>query len=193
MRFSDEEYLRAWKEDKIFPKIHQRIFDLFSMTFEAESVIDLCCCTGLIGQHIKEMHGINVVGVEGDPNWIERGKKWGIELPIYELWITPDTLATFLDIIKKEKVTGIVARRCISELFGNDEKGRRLKSPNWPWAEQFSEKILNAGITELWFEGRADQGRSVHPIPGTDEEIQCFSSKYKLAERYQTCAYMIPK
>lgn len=193
MRFSDEEYLRAWKEDGVWPKIHSTIYTLFSSTYEGRSFLDLCCCTGLIGQHIQDVNKAKVVAVEGDPAWIQRGKKWGIDVPVFELWVLPHTLRSFISFIEQNEVTGIVARRCISEIFGNDEKGRHLKTPNWDWAATFTSAILEAGVNEIWIEGRADQGRSTHCIPDTETEAKCFSTGFKVTDRYKTAAYLTPR
>lgn len=193
MRFSDEEYLRAWKEEGVYPKIHDKIYQLFATTCESDSVLDLCACTGLLGQRIQDKMGLNVVAVEGDPAWIERGKRWGTNIPTLEVWVLPNTLKTFTDWIRSNEVTGIVARRCISELFGNDAKGRPLKAPDFVWSKVFTDAILDAGIKEIWLEGRADQGRSVHPVPDTETEAKCFFSGFKLDETYKTCAYLTAK
>lgn len=193
MRFSDEEYLRAWKEEGNYPKIHDTLYTLFASTYQSKTVMDLCSCTGLLGQRIKDVNKINVVSVEGDPAWIARGNKWGTNVPVLELWILPETLPRFTQFIEDNEVTGICARRCISEIFGNDAKGRHLKSPNWEWAETFTKAILNAGIKEIWIEGRANQGRSTHCIPDTATEARCFGSRFKIEEEYRTCAYLTPK
>lgn len=191
MRFSDEEYLTDWRDKGVFPKIHQDIFTLFSTTFESDSVLDLCCCTGLLGQHIKEAYGITVVGAEGDPKWIERGRQFGVNIPTLEVFIKRSTLKAFVDWIKSHEVTGIIARRCISELFGNKEDGyTMLTEPDWQFAKQFTEAIVGAGVKELWLEGRADQGRSVHPIPDTETEIRCFTPLFTLQDTYRKCAYL---
>lgn len=190
MRFSDEEYLRDWKDNGIFPKIHNNIFNLVASTCESETVLDLCACTGLIGQRLQDKLGLKVVAIEGDPAWVERGAKWGTNIPTLNIWVLPDTLPKVLDWITKNQVTGIVARRCISELFGNDSKGKHLATPNWLWAAEFTEAIVDAGVRELWLEGRADQGRSTHCIPDTETEIKCFSSHFKPYEWYGKCAYL---
>lgn len=190
MRFSDEEYLRAWKQDGVWPKIHDSMFTLFSSTFESKSVCDICCCTGLLGQHIKDTHGIKVCAIEGDKAWVERGKLWGTNVPTLNEWILPETLPTVLMWLKDHEVTGLVARRCISELFGSDIKGKHLKAPNYVWAERLTAALVAAGIREIWLEGRANQGRSVHPIPSTDAEAKCFESGFKISDRYRDAAYL---
>lgn len=193
LRFSDEEYLRAWSEEGLYPKIHNIIYTLFSSTHEAESVVDLCCCTGLLGQHIKDVNNVSVVAVEGDEAWIERGKKWGTNVETLNLWVLPNTLEVFTSFLKEHKVTGITARRCISEIFGNDDKGRHLKEPNWAWAKIFTDAIIGAGVNEIWIEGRANQGRSTHCIPDTPTEAKCFSSGFKITEEYKTATYLTIK
>jgi hypothetical protein len=119
MRFHDESYLKDWSENGRFPAIHDDIFQLFAQTHESESVIDLCCCTGLLGQRVHEVLGVKVCGLEGNRRWIERGCKWGIQYPIIELMVKAPTLPQLSDWLKKNDVTGLLARRCVSELFGS--------------------------------------------------------------------------
>lgn len=190
MRFSDEEYLRAWRDEKVWPKIHNNIYNLVASTCEATSVLDLCACTGLLGQRLQDTMGLNVVAIEGDAAWIDRGNKWGTNIPTLHTWVYPETMPAIITFIQKHEVTGIVARRCLSELFGNDRKHNMLSEPNWEWATEFSRIISDAGVTEFWVEGRAEQGRSVHPIPNTTMEAACLESHFEVRETYNKCAYL---
>ena len=88
MRFSDKEYLEDWRDNGVFPKIHNDIYTLFGTTWMNDSVCDLCCSTGLLGQRVKEGFGLDVCSIEGDLKWIERGRKYGINIPCLNLYIT---------------------------------------------------------------------------------------------------------
>lgn len=185
-RYNDESYLQNWQNKDVFPRIHDDIFTLFMQTFESESVLDLCCAIGILGTRIHEKAGIDVCGVELLEKNILRAKKWGVPIEILQLSIEPSTLPTFTDWIKVNNVTGIVARRCISELFGNTPDGK----VDWEWTKLWTNAVADAGVEEIWIEGRADQGRSVHPIPDTKTEIQCLSERYDVDERFKNCAYL---
>ena len=186
IRYNDESHLRTWKDEGKFPRIHDDIFTLFMQTFEAESVIDLCCAIGILGTRIHEKAGVEVCGVELLEKNITRAQKWGVPIPIRQLSIERATLVSFTDIIRERGATGIVARRCISELFGNTPDNR----VDWEWANLWTEAVADAGVTEIWIEGRADQGRSVHPIPDTATEVKCLSSRFSVEETHRNCAYL---
>lgn len=186
IRYNDESHLKNWKEEGSFPKIHDDIFTLFMQTFESDSVLDLCCAIGILGTRIHEKAGVDVCGVELLEKNIDRARTWGVPVEIKQLSIERATLPTFVAWLKHNEVTGIVARRCLSELFGNtpDEK------VDWEWTKIWTGAAADAGVKEIWIEGRADQGRSVHPIPDTATEIKCLSSRYDVRETYKNTAYL---
>jgi hypothetical protein len=186
-RYNAESYLEAWTDKGVYPKIHDPVFNLFMTTFESESVLDLCCATGMLGTRINEKAGIQVCGVEWLEKNIRRARKYGVSIPIREMKIERETLNDFVDWIKKNEVTGIVARRCISELFGNTP----TNTIDWEWAELWTNAVADAGVKEFWIEGRADQGRSVHCIPDTETEIECLSFRYTVSEVQGKTAYLV--
>lgn len=152
IRYNDESYLAAWRDEGKFPRIHDNIFTLFMQTFEADSVIDMCCATGLLGTRISEKTGIDVVGVELLEKNIVRAKKFGVEMEFFQMFIERRTLPAFVNLIKERKATGIVARRCIRELFGNTPD----QTVDWKWSRIWSAAVAEAGIKEILIEGRAD-------------------------------------
>lgn len=190
--FDNEDYLIAWKEKGAFPKIHQDIFNLFSFTYECTSVLDMCSCTGLLGTHIMESHGLPCVGLEGDDRWLDRAKKYEIPLPTLEIWLSPDTLPEIINFIKDNKVNGIVARRCLAELFAYDENFKLMKKPNMEWAGELTRAFSDAGVKEIWIEGgRPMKNPESHPVPNTNEGIKCFAPAYKMVERFREVAYLV--
>lgn len=188
-RFNDVSYLQKWSNGRGYPRIHNDIFELFMRTFESESVMDLCCATGLLGTRINEKLGLDVCAVEAEQKNIDRGREWGISIPILHLFIERQTLPQFVQWIESNNVTGIVARRCISELFGNTPDNK----VDWEWAEIWTNAIANAGVKEVWLQGRADQGRSVHCIPDTETEVKCLSTRYTVSETLKETAYLVLK
>lgn len=186
IRYNDESHLEKWANQGVYPRIHDDIFTLFMQTFESDSVLDLCCAIGILGTRIHEKAGIKVCGVELLEKNITRAKNWGVPIEIKELSIERSTIPEFVEWIKKNEVTGIVARRCISELFGNNPDNK----VDWEWTEIWTGAVADAGVKEIWIEGRADQGRSVHPIPDTLTEIKCLSSRYNVREFYKNTAYL---
>lgn len=188
-RFNDVSYLQKWSDNGTYPRIHNDIFELFMRTFESQSILDLCCATGLLGTRIKEKAFLDVCAIEAEQKNIDRGVEWGIPIPILKLFIERGTLPQFIKWIESNEVTGIVARRCISELFGNTPDNE----VDWEWAEIWTNAIADAGVREVWLQGRADQGRSVHCIPDTATEIECLSSRYTVMDTLKETAYLVLK
>lgn len=192
--FDNEEYLIAWREKRQYPRIHRDIFNLFSSTFECTSVLDMCSCTGLLGTHIAEFHKIPAVGLEGNVEWIDRGRKWGITLPTLQCWIGPKTLDIVIEWLEKNKVDGIVARRCLAELFAYDENMKLRKTPDYDWAKVLTGTFREVGIREIWIEGGKPMKKpETHPVPNTIAGIKCFEPNYKPVEWLNECAYLVAK
>lgn len=190
--FDNEEYLRAWKEEGVFPRIHRDMFNLFSSTFECNSVLDMCSCTGLLGTHIMEYHKIPAFGLEGNETWLARADKWGITLPTLRCWIGPETLDEVVDFIKDNKINGMVARRCLAELFAYDSNFKLMKKPDMVWAKKLTTAFVDAGIKEIWMEGgKPMKNPETHPVPNTDAGIKCFAPAYRVSERLNECVYMV--
>lgn len=187
-RFNDTSYLEQWKKDRTYPSIHSNIFNLISSTVESTSIVDICCSTGLLGQHVSDL-GLDVFGVEYSETSIANAKKYGIEMPIYQMHIDRSSINDLCKLISENGATGLLARRCLSELF----VARDGESIDFDWANIFSQKIIKAGIKEVWIEGRADQGRSTHPIPDTETEIKCLEGFFKVVDKYKKCAKLMPR
>lgn len=182
-RYDDDSYLEAWQSKREYPKIHKNMYELVTATITSKTVMDLCCSTGLLGQHVADF-GANVIGVEALQKSIDKAKSFGIEIPLIQLNIDNNSIDVLCEIIANNSVTGIIARRCLSELFVTEDK----TSIDFKWANLFTKKIVEAGIKEIWVEGRAEQGRSVHPIPNTETEIVCLESLFDVVVMRNRCA-----
>lgn len=186
MRFNDPGHLEAWKNEGRFPKIHDDIFALFSTTFEAESVLDLCCSIGLIGQHIHEAYGIPVCRVDGDEKALALSESYGVALPTLHTKVEPATLPAIVTFIRAAQVTGITARRCIAELFGHEASD----VVEYEWGDAFSAAVQEAGVTEMWIEGHARTSVATHSIPTTEGEIAVLGDRWVVDERLREAAYL---
>ena len=59
--FDDDKYLKQFKEDQIYPKIHDDIFYLASNT-EGNNVLDIGCCYGLLSHRLsKKLKQMNII------------------------------------------------------------------------------------------------------------------------------------
>lgn len=182
MRYNSPERLEEWKATGAFPAIHNDIFSYAASYLTTTRVLDLCCSYGLLGQRMVTFGLVDFAcGVDAEMDTIEAAKAAGITIPLYGLKITPETLDQFISIIREHKVNGIIARRCISELF-----------PLQPaWAIQFADAVREAGVLEFILEGRAIVPKPTHPIPTIAEEVACLVSAYREANRTGQCSYMV--
>jgi hypothetical protein len=181
LRFNSIERLRDWQRRGAFPNIHDNIFNVARSYMDGDGVLDMCCSFGLLGQRILEAGSVQeVVGMDADEWAIEQGRSGGISARLFSIQITPDTLSDVVKIIREYKLSVMVARRCISELFGDD----------LGFGPVFASAIRDAGIREIFLEGRAIVARPTHPIPSVKEEVALFAGCYREVKRIGQCSYM---
>jgi hypothetical protein len=187
-RYDSEEYLQDWKTGGVFPDIHKPIVDLMAAHVGGrEVVLDLCCSTGILGAQIRTRVTRNVVGIEGNLKPIALGRRYGVVQPIYEVTITPQTWPEVDKIISHQCVTVVVARRCLSEIFGERPE----------WGPVVAQNLKRLGVRRIFLQGRAFSKRSTHPIPNTEAEIRLLAGAYDLQRMTppvgSECAYLTCK
>lgn len=194
MAFDSVDYLRTWKETGRWPDIHAELTDLVAQTYQLDpkkdAVLDLCASVGIMGQQLQDRLKLRVVAVEWLQASIDRGREWGIDVPTMQVRVDRDTLGDFLTFLQVNDVRGIVARRCLSDVFGGTTEEGPLPEPDWEFAGQWCEGVISVGVTEVWLQGRAYSVNATHPLPHTNSEVACLATHFTVAERSKNCAYL---
>jgi hypothetical protein len=181
MRFDDEFYLKDYTDNHRFPKIHDDLFVLISNRMSGHSCLDLCGNHGLLGQRLIDELDVACVLVEGHKPAIEMAERYETSVPKVHLRISRETYPDLARIIQEHKVTVLVARRCISELFKSVADPDRLV-----WADM----LADSGIKEVFLQGRAPTRLATHPLPSVAEEVHCFPNRYALRWKQGQLAYL---
>jgi hypothetical protein len=178
-RFDSDEYLADFLRRGRFPAIHDALFGLVVDRLRGSRVLDLCCSTGLFGERLRR-HGVVefVMGVDGDTSAIHRGQQAGVRIRTEFLRVGHGTLPFLAHIIRSNGITAVVARRCLPELLGDDPS---LDGP-------FADTLADAGVAELFLEGRVVSPRSTNRLKSLDEEIAAVSGRFTpFAHRKALC------
>lgn len=185
MRYDSQERLDAWRTLRVWPEIHDDLFHLVLSEARGRRFLDLCCSTGLLGQRLLDkMPGCErVLGLDADAGALERGRDAGVSVPLYHLPITRESLGQLVALVERERITGLVARRCLSEIFAADAS----------WAPEFIDALASGGIREVFIQGRAPTARATHPIPNVDAEISVLGRSVNVLQRTGQCAYLVPE
>jgi len=195
MAFDSEEYLKTWRETGRFPKIHDEIADLVAQTYTTkpdEAILDFCGSIGILGQRIQDENKLRVVGAEWLQKSIDSGVAGGVTVRTKQIRVLPtdDSLAEFAAYISEENVSGIAARRCLSDVFGGTTEEKPWDEPDYDFATQWCAAVVDAGVREMWVQGRAWSPLATHPLPHTNSEIACLGTHFTVDERTKNCAYL---
>lgn len=170
--FDDDKYIKQFKENQIYPKIHDDIFHLASNT-EGNNVLDIGCCYGLLSHRLSKK--FNVTGIEANEHYCEKA----IYNNIINMKINYETLSEFKDILLDHKIDIVVCRRVIPELY--DCGGETL-------IRKIEKTLYECNVKYIILEGRTVSKRSVHKLKSIDNEIEILSNDYFLDKKYKRCA-----
>lgn len=181
-RFDSEQYVKEYQETGKFPAIHDELFNFIAAEANGERFCDLCCSTGLLGQRLKKkMPGCSfVMGVECDHKAIEAGKAAGVTIPVYEMTVNQENMPNLTELLYHHQVTVLVARRCLPEIFGADSS----------WRTFFVSELIDAGITEVFIQGRNDVKDHKNPLHNVTKEVELFHGYYKSVRLRGQCAHV---
>lgn len=162
MRFNDDTYLQEWQAEKKYPAIHDTIYKAYleHCGGGTHRVLDLCCSTGLLGQHILD-NGGSAIGVDCDPKAREVAKRYGISLPIYPLKIVQATLPLLSKVLKENPCQVVLARRCFPEISNGD----------WAWGQQFVRFLHEHGVDKIVIQGRLDKKTNTDMLGEVGKEV----------------------
>lgn len=182
MRYDDQFHLDEWRTARRFPSIHDAIFRMILEEATGDGFLDLCCSIGLLGQRIQEkLQPRTVVAIERDTSAIERSRAAGVTRPLLELTVTPETIGRVGEWIAEHRISTLVARRCLSEIFEADQT----------WGDLFVGTVAEAGIREFFIQGRQVVPKPSHPVPDVHAEIRCLGRKVETRQLKGECAYLI--
>lgn len=169
LRFDSEERLELWQRTGRFPDIHDDLFTTIEVEAEGDSFLDLCCSTGLLGQRLLSA-GRKAVGVEMDERTIALGKRYGVQLEVTQLAVTVDTFDVLGDVLKRNGVNVLVARRCLSEIFFRPVEREQCG--------RFADMLCDAGVKEVFLQGRQYTPKASHPVPSIKHEVALLDTRF---------------
>ena len=180
-RFDSIDYLRDFQARGRFPAVHDELFGMVTECTRQTRVLDLCCSTGLLGERLRRTGDFEtVLGVECDRRAIEAARSHGVVMPITELVIQIDTLPRLGHLIRQPAIGSVVARRCLPELLGDDPAMDR----------RFADTLAEAGVAELFIEGRIVSERATNRLRSIDREIEAVSSRFVPVVRRRACCLL---
>lgn len=153
----------------IFPAIHKPMLVAVEELQPAGNILDLACCYGLIGEALLRK-GFNVIGVEKSTKYIELAKKYGVQIPIYQLDICGENLSKLKDIIAANSIKTVIARRCFPELFSHD----------LAFGKAVVKIFYEQGVESLYLQGRIVSSRTVNPLGRIEDEIELCAEFYNV-------------
>jgi hypothetical protein len=180
-RYDAVEYLRAFRDAGRFPAIHNELFALILSEGRGAKFLDLCCSTGLLGERLARFYGASfVLGVDSDADALAAAREHGVRIQLQEMKISPECMGELGAVIHEHGITSVVARRCLPEIMG-------------PWPEYdrvLAITLADAGVREVFIEGRVKTMRAVNRLSDVEKEAQVLASRYQVSNRRGSCLRM---
>lgn len=176
MRFDSVEHVDSWRQTGRYPAIHKPIADFVVGRLRGPaSLVDLCCSHGLLGDQLltRLPPGTSVVGVESSLSAIGRARDAGLRHRIERLHVDASTYDELAAVVRRAGATVLIARRCLPEILG-----AALQT-----APDFARALFDAGIREVFLQGRVVVAHPTNPLFSVDKEVEALSSHYGEAER----------
>ena len=182
VRYNSLEHLKKWKQTKQYPQIHNKIYTLVENYLTGNSVLDLCCSTGLLGHRVKHHLGIEAIGLDADHKAIVASQEHH-NLKIIPYKIEPQNMSGLFAIISQYKIDTLIARRCIPEIFGE----------NILAGHYFSAMLAKANVKQIFLQGRVLTKNSTHPLKSVACEVDLFKKDYLVFRAYKDVACLYRK
>lgn len=179
MRFDDDKHLIEYYKYKQYPKIHDDIYNVSRKINPNNNVIDLGCCFGLLSDRLAS-HFNKVIGIESNYSYLERAIK-NPKISYFNLKVTDESIADFENLIKREYIKVLVARRVIPELY---------ETGGFELLYLFIKMLYNNKIEYIVLEGRKPTKLATNPLSNIDKEASIFNKYYKLEYKYKNCALL---
>ena len=183
MRYNSVERLEKWCMEGMYPSIHDRIFEMIDGRIKGQTVLDLCCSTGLLGQRIQDELNKTVFGVDADKKAFENAASYGVDVNRTQMRIDASNFDPLIKFIADRGIDVLVARRCLSEVFySHIDQG-----------PVFAKRLLDeTKVREIFIQGRREQPNATHPIPSCDAEVSLFKDFWTEAYTGFEMAYLLP-
>ena len=175
MRFDDLDYCVDLIERNQYPKIHDDIF-LMCQGVKADTVLDLGCCHGLLSCRLATIFD-KVIGLEPSDKYIRNAIPRD-NVDYVRLGITMKTLGELKDVIAKNKVNLIVARRVIPEIW---------ETGGFELVNGFVDTVHEADVKYIALEGRKPTKKPRNPLYNADRECEVMQGKYIVEDKYKNC------
>lgn len=186
-RYDAPELVRDWEESGAYPKIHDAIYGWAREILPPRCgmVLDLCSSTGLLARRLARA-GYRTCAVTMPGPALDLGRDAGVyeHTPVLGLKIEPSTLPALDEWIRDQQVRVIVARRALPELWDALGSARDVQIMAEMWAD--------AGVRHILLEGRANVGRSTHPLRSVRGEAWALGPRWRCVEERGALAYLVP-
>ena len=183
LRYDSIDHLQRYRDHRAYPAIHDPLFRLIFDTSTSSRYLDLCCGTGLLGQRLMDQAGSAfVLGVEASTNF-QLARSHGVSIAVAQFVVGRETLAVLADVISRNEITALIARRCLPEILGGHPS---LDVP-------LVEVLASSGIIEVFVQGRVVSNRSTNRLASVDAEIGVLSSRYRVTTKRGPCCRLILK
>lgn len=181
-RYDADVYLAEFSRCGRFPAIHDTIVGLVADRLRGSRVLDLCCSTGLLGERLRRLQvADHVFGVDEDMDAIRKGQQAGVRIEFVRLSVKAATLPDLASLVRSNGITAVVARRCLPELLGG------LPELDGP----FADTLADAGVCEIFLEGRVVGPRAVNRLKSIDDEVRAMSGRFVPMAHRRACCYLV--
>lgn len=186
-RYDAPELVAAWQRDGTYPAIHTAIYGWVREVLDPRhgTLLDLCSSTGLLARRLATA-GYRTCAVTMPGPALDLGRDAGVyrHTPVLGLKIEPSTLPDLDRWVCDHQVRAIVARRALPELWDALGSARDVQIMAEMWAD--------AGVQHILLEGRANAGRSTHPLRSVTGEAWALGPRWRVVEGRGALAYLVP-
>jgi SAM-dependent methyltransferase len=183
VRFNSPERLADFKAGR-YPKIHDAIASMIISEMRGTRVLDIGCNYGLLSDRLLKKLGADfVLGIDADPEAVRKGLEAGVGATLTVLKVKAETFPEIARLIRDNRITVVVARRFLSEPFGYNAKDLAT-------GPDFGRQLHEAGIKEMFVQGRAPREDAVNLMPTTREEVAILLGHFREVKRAGDVSYL---
>ena len=144
------------------------------------ALLDLGCSFGLLAHRIAKITGAKAVGIDASERTLLAAIKAGVDIQMVCLKVDRGAIDALCGLIRQQGVSVLIARRVLPELWGEDIDG----------GKEFAGAIADAGVTEVFIEGRVQSPSAVSPLRSIAEEVALMSDRFREVRRVGPVSYL---